>query len=159
MNAPTSSVVVVKSVMLYLVLVGTPLIGLLGIIEAGEKITPPRSVGGVWELVGDTGTELADSCLAADFTRPPSGLAVSQSGPYLELSFDGRPKLALAATLAGAEVTGSFALRGGAECSLSARITTEPTGDRMTVTLTEKSCPRCAATRFDAIRQPTPSDD
>jgi hypothetical protein len=159
MNALTSRRAVVKSVLLYVVLVGTPLLGLLSIIEAGEKIVPPRSVGGDWELAGDSGSELAGSCLAAAFTRQPSKLVVSQSGPHLELMFLGRPKLAVTATLTGADLAGSFALPDGTNCSLSARVIPEPTGDRMTVTLTQASCPRCAATRFDAIRPSTSSDD
>jgi len=35
-----------RSILLYLVLVGIPLIGLLGILEAGEHIVPPPLGGG-----------------------------------------------------------------------------------------------------------------
>jgi hypothetical protein len=151
-----------KSVLLYLVLVGTPLLGLLGIIEAGERLTPPQSVGGDWQLADESARALAGWCAAGPVARPPTTLTVSQSGTYLELAFDGRPKRSLSARLDGDAITGAFALPDWASCPghralLRARV---GDGDRMIATLRgDAACPGCPALQLEATRRPPPSND
>ncbi|MBX3469105.1 MAG: hypothetical protein KF878_19715 [Planctomycetes bacterium] len=54
---------------LYVVMIGTPLLVLLLVLRLGADLQPPRAVGGTWELA------------------PPgrAALEVAQSGPVLEL--------------------------------------------------------------------------
>jgi hypothetical protein len=40
-----------KLIVAYVLLVGVPLLGLLGIVRAGQHLTPPISVGGTWRRI------------------------------------------------------------------------------------------------------------
>lgn len=39
-----------KSVVIYLILVGIPIAGVIGVLQAGRDITPPPYVGGTWAV-------------------------------------------------------------------------------------------------------------
>lgn len=85
-----------KTVLLYLLLVGIPAYGVATIIRLGERIRPPLSVGGIWRLdaVSDAacaGRPLPDSLVAT----------IDQSGPHLRVHLN-----RLANPLEG-ELTGS----------------------------------------------------
>ncbi len=63
-----------KSLLLYLAIVGVPLAGLFGILHAGSRLDAPHSVGGSWRL---------------DAPSPPGTLDISQSGVHLVVEMDG----------------------------------------------------------------------
>jgi hypothetical protein len=71
----------VRSVLLYLLLVGTPLLGVFELLRIGQRLTPPISVAGTWTVERS----------ATDFSvvpneRPrlgPTILTITQSGPHL----------------------------------------------------------------------------
>jgi hypothetical protein len=71
-----------RSVALYVVLVGVPLGGLLAILHVGGSIEPPPAVGGKWSVTEDP---LA-SCSA--WPRG-TGLAIEQSGRFLRVRIAG----------------------------------------------------------------------
>lgn len=61
-----------KSLALYLLVVGLPLAGLVAVLRAGDHLGAPRSVGGRWKLDADVAGARA--------------LAIVQSGPRLEVT-------------------------------------------------------------------------
>ena len=69
----------------YLLLVGVPVLGLLGILEAGRGIPAPPSIGGEWTLEFD---------LAAHCATPPGAILrqpafnISQSGTEALVTLD-----------------------------------------------------------------------
>jgi hypothetical protein len=51
-----------RSVVLYIVLVGVPLLGILGILQVGQSLTPPISLSGIIEgqiITADTASTIA----------------------------------------------------------------------------------------------------
>lgn len=66
-----------RSVILYVVLVGVPALGVLATLRAGERVDAPAHIGGVWRVV--TG----DGCAV----RPGDEIEVVQSGEYLSVSW------------------------------------------------------------------------
>lgn len=71
-----------KSLLLYLALVGVPVAGLLGILEAGSRLQAPRDVAGEWYVE-------ALAFATPGEQRPFRVLRISQSGVYLSVSLDG----------------------------------------------------------------------
>jgi hypothetical protein len=73
-----------KSLALYLVLVGIPLAGLFALLDWGQRLVPPPAVGGRWTIV-EPG--------AAACPGLPAGvvLSIEQSGRFLQLRFDDLP--------------------------------------------------------------------
>jgi hypothetical protein len=63
-----------KSLLLYLAIVGIPLAGLFGILHAGNRLEAPPSIGGSWRL---------------DAPSPPGEIVISQSGVHLVVEMDG----------------------------------------------------------------------
>jgi hypothetical protein len=63
-----------KSLLLYLAIVGIPLAGLFGILHAGSRLEVPPSIGGSWRL---------------DAPSPPGEIVISQSGVHLAVEMDG----------------------------------------------------------------------
>jgi len=85
----------------YLLLVGVPVLGLLGILEAGRGIPAPLSIGGDWTLEFDP---------AAQCATGPSGLRqpalnISQSGTGALITVNDGHTTMLEATISGATLT------------------------------------------------------
>lgn len=78
-----------KSVLLYLLLVGVPVAGVAMVLRAGRTIVPPPYVGGTWRLTMEPDTLCR--------VEPPDSLLmlVEQSGPHLEVTFDDSAKTRL----------------------------------------------------------------
>jgi hypothetical protein len=78
-----------KSVLLYLLLVGIPVAGVATVLRAGRTIVPPPYVGGTWRL-----TMAPDSLCRVD---PPDSLhmLVEQSGPHIVVTFNDSAKTRL----------------------------------------------------------------
>lgn len=86
----------------YLLLVGVPVLGLLGILEAGRGITAPLSITGDWMLEFDP---------AAHCATGPSGLRqpvlnISQSGTGALITVNDGHATMLEAIINGATLTG-----------------------------------------------------
>jgi len=83
-----------RSFLIYLGMVGVPVLGLAGILRLGRDLRAPASVGGEWRL-------------EQPFPGAPTGartLVISQSGPHLSLTIGGR---GVRGTLRGDTVTAS----------------------------------------------------
>jgi hypothetical protein len=78
---------IMKAILLYMILVGVPVLGILGLLRVGQRVSAPISLVGKWsaQLTPPNPQDLAgdDSLL-----RPGStSLRISQSGSHLLLSF------------------------------------------------------------------------
>ncbi|MGA2132885.1 MAG: hypothetical protein ABSH50_11380 [Bryobacteraceae bacterium] len=91
----------------YVVMVGAPVLGLLGILEAGRGLAAPLSVGGEWTLQFDSGVKCAGV---------PASLNISQSGPEAIITFnDGHVMRAVVegGTLSGKSLQAAIAGKAG----------------------------------------------
>ncbi len=137
-----------KSALLYLVLVGLPVLGVVGILRLGESIEPPPSVGGVWRVAGGA------SCAV-----PEGAFEIEQSGVFLHVLFPGRP--AVPARLRA----GAFAGAGGARARIAPGCASEPVrieartvaAGRLEGRIGTPGCAGCPVARFSAVRDTTAS--
>jgi len=112
-------------------MVGVPVLGLLGILEAGRGLAAPVSIGGEWAIRFDR----APNC------RVPAVLNISQSGREATVTLgDGR---LLRATLDGATLSAA---------SLRAAISGKPASRGMAGSL---DVDRCGSLAFHAVRRAT----
>jgi hypothetical protein len=77
----------VRSVVIYLILVGLPVLGTSVVLEKGRDLKAPMSVGGEWNLQ----VWPDSSCPAIPVDT--LSLAVQQSGPRLEIELGGQARL------------------------------------------------------------------
>jgi hypothetical protein len=147
----------------YILLVGIPLLGIVGVLGAGRSLTAPLSVAGSWELQIDPNITQAQSCVAGLGFTHPTVLEISQSGKYLSLTLGTQPKIKLQAALEGKELVADSTLPVAESCSgaagLSLRAGVEPkaTPRTMSGVLSFDACPSCGAASFRAIRQVFPT--
>lgn len=86
----------------YLLLVGVPVLGLLGILEAGRAIAAPLSIGGEWAIESDP---------TANCANPPGSLqrqlawSISQSGTAALITLHDGYGTTLEATIDGSTLT------------------------------------------------------
>lgn len=135
----------VKSILTYLFLVGTPLVGLLWILDyGGQRIAPP-AISGAWQIEGSL-----TSCLDAQ----PSELGFQQSGRFVQVALGGASG---EARLDGEELHGSVVEPNG-PCSsveLEGSFETEAEGsgtERFTGQATGSGCDACRGVVFVAQR-------
>jgi hypothetical protein len=141
-----------RSVWVYVLLVGAPLVVLLGILEAGEKLVAPPSIGGGWRI---------EEPLMGDVARCLGGgvqLEIAQSGvrARVELGQAG----AIAVELRGDSIRGvgrpsAIDRCPGGRVLVAARLTGPPSMPGvMTGTIALPECAACAPSPFRATRLP-----
>jgi hypothetical protein len=144
-----------KTTVIYLCLVGPPFLGLLGILHVGKSITPPRSIGGEWQLDDASRQEAADACHGIVFEKQPT-LKVSQSGLRAQMALADKAGTVLAVEIEDERIAGA----GGhpvASCdqplSLEARLDRTGPEPRIVGTLQRPGCSGCPAAHFRAARR------
>ena len=76
-----------KSVFLYIAFVGTPLLGLAGVLYAGRGLASPVSVSGKWSF---DASELHDGVAKCEGTPShPESMEITQTGPHLRAGMGG----------------------------------------------------------------------
>lgn len=147
-----------KTLLIYVLLVGAPLLGLLGILRAGERIVPPRHVGGAWAAEPAVAAALRAAC--PDLVFPAAGpvLDVSQSGTRAVVTLNDSAATALDARLDGDVLTavteaGSAAC-GGRGLRLAATLREDPGPASLDGALSVPGCPSCAPAPLRAARLP-----
>jgi hypothetical protein len=120
-----------------MLLVGVPVLGLLGILEAGRGLSAPPAIGGEW------GVEFgpAPHCAGGPAGRLQPALSITQSGAQALITFHDGRATTLEATINGAAVTAK---------SLTATITGK--ADKRTLEGL-MSFDGCAPIAFRAVRQ------
>lgn len=163
-------------VIAYVLLVGLPLLGLVGILKSGRGLTAPFSVDGAWKIESAAGRLPASPCGNFLSSVSAAPLSISQSGKSLVVTFSGGTKTTTG-TLDGKTLQAQFAgtdrsredrssadrsgadQSGAAVCgdgSLSLTATFDPLAEPRTLsgTLTVEGCGSCAPLEFHAVRQP-----
>jgi hypothetical protein len=153
-------------VLAYVLLVGLPLVGLLGILKSGRSLTAPISVDGAWQLQVDPAQLAALPCGKTLAENAASdSILISQSGKSLTVSLPQGPKssgllqgnrlegLVVASATSAAEPDCARAR----EFSLVATVDPRATPRSMDGTLSIDHCPSCPSVTFHGIRQPPPS--
>lgn len=80
-----------RKVVNYLMLVGFPLLGVLGVLRLGESLKPTLCIGGSWRM--EVSKQSANSSCQEQFRQAePLGFSISQSGPQFSLSFNNNTK-------------------------------------------------------------------
>ncbi|HEX9950914.1 MAG TPA: hypothetical protein VGB53_04040 [Rubricoccaceae bacterium] len=134
-----------KSILLYIVLVGLPVAAVLAVLRLGDAVEAPPAVGGEWRVEG------AATCAVPDRT-----FRIEQSGRYVHVLIAGRAKMT--AHLAGA----TLAADGGARADVSPGCSHEPIrlrarasgrlASRLAGTIGVPGCAACPPARFVAVR-------
>lgn len=149
-----------KTVALYLLMVGLPLTGVLGVLRLGRGLEAPPHLAGAWWARAVSSHGGAPPCVALATATPV--LDVAQSGVHLELSWRDPARTPMVARLDGDRVAGRAArlpLVGAARelCPdsplvLGARVVPEGEGALLVGTLSAPECAACSAVTFRAAR-------
>jgi hypothetical protein len=145
-------------VIAYILLVGLPLLGLVGVLRSGRSLNAAFSVDGSWKVQLEAAHASAAPC--GDFLSSVSNspVSISQSGTSLVIGLGGQTTIG---TLTGKTIKAQFA---GAEnpnasdCrdrSLALTATLDPLSEPRTLrgTLSVEGCESCAPVEFRAVRQ------
>jgi hypothetical protein len=143
----------------YVLLVGLPILGLVGILKSGRAMAAPISVDGTWALQTDP----------AGFTSLPCGksltasdLVISQSGGHFTLTLKDAPKATASGALTGTTLKASLLPSSpndmdcgrGHELVLFATVDPKATPNSLTGTISLNDCPACTPIEFRALRRP-----
>jgi hypothetical protein len=152
-----------RSLLVYVFLVGIPLAGLMGILRIGERLVAPRPVAGNWIAVERTSRAAwQPGCRTAgdadDAEQGPSDVRIVQSGARAEITWSGVRAEKFRATLRGDTLNGKLELVGDAACpggelTLHAVVTQVNARERITGVLTPQECPTCNSIPIDWRRR------
>lgn len=106
-----------KAILLYLVLVGAPLVGLLAMLRVGQTLEVPPSIGGAWVIDPTTAQAIKRSCAALDLPDQNPEMTISQSGRYVQVRFNDTAQTAMIGRLHA----NSLAVRQVSPCADHAR--------------------------------------
>ncbi len=143
----------------YALLVGIPLLGIVGVLGAGRNLTAPLSVAGSWDLQIDSSVTQPQSCIASLGFHDPTVLDISQSGRYLTLTLNNQSRVGLEGTLQGNAVAANSISPLRTSCdsvsgfSLTAEIDPKATPRIMSGILKFDVCPSSGSAKFQAVRQ------
>ncbi|HEY8144164.1 MAG TPA: hypothetical protein VIG06_15870 [Kofleriaceae bacterium] len=143
-----------KTTVIYVCLVGPPFAGLIGIIHVGKRITPPRSIGGEWQLDDVSRQEAAEPCHGIVFEKQPT-VKVSQSGLRAEVLFADKAKTKLGVEIEDDRIHGSGGMA-TTSCdqpvTLEARLDRTGGEPRIVGTLERRGCSGCPVAHLRAAR-------
>jgi hypothetical protein len=74
-----------KALAHYLLLVGIPVLGILGVLQLGQGLTAPKAVAGTWTFEATRFSSEGPACAALEGAARARTFAVEQSGPELTL--------------------------------------------------------------------------
>lgn len=149
-------------VIAYIILVGLPLAGLVGVLRSGRSLTAPISIDGTWKVEADTSHLDPASCSQAVTSLSNSSLVISQSGKSLLLTFSNGPKGSSAGVLDGKNMSAPLMLEplSGSGCigtqamTLVAVVDAHAEPRSMIGSLSMNDCPSCAPIAFHGVRLP-----
>jgi hypothetical protein len=147
----------------YALLVGIPLLGVVGVLGAGRSLRAPLSVAGSWDLQIDSSVTQPQSCIASMGFHSPTVIDISQSGRYLTLTLNNQSRVGLEGTLHGNTVAANSNSPLKTSCdsvsglSLTAEIDPKATPRIMSGILKFDGCPSCESANFQAVRQGLPT--
>jgi hypothetical protein len=146
-----------RTLFIYLTLVGLPGLGILGVLRAGDGLNPPASVGGSWSVeLGGPGDA---SCAGQLLGSGPRVMSVSQSGTQLVLSLGGEGGARLSGEIERGDVSAESSAPRGDEAGGRAPVRLRAALDgreRLRGSLFFEKCPGDAAVSFTATREGGP---
>ena len=153
-----------RSVFLYLFLVGVPVLAISGVLRVGQRLRPPVFVGGTWSVERPWKTDPDSSCGYSLINSERTVLTISQSGTRLLLTLNDENRTTLAGEIRDATITAAIARLAsdtsmeaqgisGASIQLHATVERESGSDRLLGALTFDDCPTSTVTSFSAQRQ------
>jgi hypothetical protein len=149
-----------RFVLFYILLVGLPILGLIGVLRRGRSLTPPISVDGSWKVQTDGIAALPcgkSSPGASDVT-----VAISQSGETFTMNVAGTQKQTIFGVLDGTTLKatgpssawpGENSCAGGRDFSLLATVDPKANPRALAGTISLSDCSSCAPVQFRAFRQ------
>lgn len=153
-------------ILAYTFLVALPVLGLVGILKSGRRLTAPISVDGQWQLQADPVRLAALPCAKTLAEGPDTALVISQSGKNFTVSLSNNPKSTGSGELDGttlrAALAPSAAWSDDATCgtdrelSLVAKVDAKADPRSLVGTLSVSHCPECTAVEFHAVHQSPP---
>ncbi|MCC6642500.1 MAG: hypothetical protein IT386_15175 [Deltaproteobacteria bacterium] len=96
-----------KIVLLYLVLVGLPVLGVVGILRLGGRLGAPPDIGGVWRAEIAPAAQLVPPCVELAPDAP--AFDVEQSGVHADVTLNDPARTRLEAILRGTRLWGRAA--------------------------------------------------
>jgi len=124
-----------RSLLLYIVLVGLPLVGVLGIVYLGERLEAPASVKGQWQIEVEGKAPDPQDCSAG--LRSALALMIVQSGPDLRITFNDEAQTTMIGHINGFLVTAS---ESSGPLALEATLDQLSQATRLRGTLTFSAC-------------------
>ena len=131
-----------KALLNYLVLVGLPVLGVLGVLQLGQGLTAPKALAGAWTFVPSSFSPEASACPVTTSVTQIDTLTVAQSGPKLTLK--------LGELRVDGQVDGSTVRATSPLFTLDADVGSP---ELMRGTLTFPTCPASPVLAFSALRQ------
>ena len=154
-----------KLIVAYVLLVGAPLLGLLGILRSGQHLAAPVSVGGSWNLESDLAPLAGTECKQAFANINQPFFAISQSGSLLTFTLNNPEQTTVPGAVRQHTITmGREYVAGDAstDCThpqairLQAALSQQGPQHELTGTLSLAGCPNCPTLPFRAVRQQMP---
>jgi hypothetical protein len=149
-------------VIAYILLVGLPLLALVGVLRSGRSLNAPFSVDGAWKI--DARATHPSTTPCGDFLSSISNspVSISQSGTSLVIGLGGKTTTG---TLAGKAIKAQFAGAdnpNAADCKdrgLTLTATLDPLTEPRTLSgrLSVENCDSCVPVEFRAVKQPRPA--
>jgi hypothetical protein len=153
-------------ILAYILLVGLPIAGLVGVLKSGRTLSAPVSVDGLWHLQIDSDRLASLPCGKALADAPETALAISQSGKNFTIALANGPKSTGSGALNGMAIKASIAPSAdwsaqagcGSDRELTLVATVDTRTDPRTLAgqLSINNCPSCAAIEIHAVRQNPP---
>ena len=152
-----------KAVIGYMIMVGLPIIGIFALLQIGEQLTAPISVGGNWQLEAESATYEQTSCWQLLTWPPQPGLNISQSGLYLQITLNDADLATLSGELTDTTITASTSNKttintrnkeaddAPEEYYLQMIVDPQSEPERLTGTLSGNTC---VSTAISGVRQP-----
>ncbi len=148
-----------RSLALYVAVVGSSLLGVFAVLRVGEGLTAPPAVAGVWNLDFRRGDATAcEAALPVDARR----MTIAQSGQFLVLHFDDRRALQMAARLRDGKILGQSKedraaaplpdCPGAPRAEVELDVAGSGSGARLDGVLRLAACARCPALNLRATR-------
>jgi len=140
----------------YLLLVGLPVILMVGTLRVGRRIAAPFSIGGSWAVTLDPVAQL-DGCAGWRPDRRELIAEVSQSGTSVAITLNDSRKTVLNSTLSYRRIIGSSAPVRIAGCQdmrlvIDANVASEVMGRSLAGRFLLADCPGCGSIPFRASR-------
>lgn len=161
-----------KPILLYLILVGLPILGILGLLRAGQNLAAPITLAGTWDAQLHLESPTDSSVCEAPIRPAPVVLSIKQSGQHVFLTFDDLQKTTLKGNVQDLTIYASFiperrglTNRSGPETTaiyFQGRVDRQTEPDRLLGVLTFNCGPVLSkvgvvASRQSGARQPTGS--